>query len=800
MIDWRDRALDLSARWIRPPGQVHDNYTFLARKKFVVDRVPSDAILHVAADTRYVVYLNGKRVGQGPARGTDLRYYIDSYDVAAGLCAGENHLTVRVHCPVHPMTSLAPPVEPAVLLELDSLVHSDKSWQTCLDPAHRADAPMYTHHIGYSDYRDLRKEPIGWETFSDDYDGWLDAHELADANNLGGRKLDPRSILPLTDQSFLPTAVIDEGCVPNHYPDIEDDIEYAALMQMEMHYHLSHAPFDHSANLLQGQPVKVLPVPTLLPNQRLEGAYILLNWQRELCGNLIIDVEGPEGTIIDVGYDEAIDRGRIDTRRVNPNGAVFRFADRYILREGRQRIETRLHERGMSVLQLVFRRFEKPVTIHRVEIANQVYPIAQKAEFDCDLPLINKLYTMCVNTVEACSLDVIVDCPWREQTLWIDDMAQEGLFWLQLTGDSRFIDHNLRISADGTLPNGQIVARYPSLGGMLLPVTSVNWITTLRDNWFYSGDTAPVRELLPVVENALKVYKNWRNDDGLVPDQHGGDMWNFIDWGYGDRLGGITAALNISIANGFKMAAQLNTAVGHNDQAAAHLATSKQFVEAVFKQFWDDDEKHLYDCTEPVDGQRTFSQIPHALGIYADLFNRDQCEAALKAIVDPKAIRAEYGYQLYVLDALVRNGQANRVLNYIEQLWAHKIKAGSPTVWEVYDGRASMTGCGSLCHAFAAYPLMFAQSVVLGVRPLQPAFAEFSLYPQAFPNIRRAQGTAPTPHGLIHVAWSAQDDQSLLIDVTIPDHTTAILAGGQRLAPGQHKQIKVSSSPLISCN
>jgi hypothetical protein len=785
MVEMAHQPMALSARWIAPPGPVSDNYTFLVRRAFDVAAPPARAVLHITAETRYAVYLNGSLVGQGPARGTDKRFFVDSYDVAGRLRAGVNHLAVRVHCPVAGLTSRARPAGPGVLVQLESLVATDATWQTRVDPAHRADAPLYTHHIGYSELRDLRREPVGWETGADGDDQWHAAVELADAAAFDGRGLDPRPILPLTNELLLPAAVIDHGCVPNHYPDVDDDVDYATLMQMEMHYHLSHQCFSNSEALLAGEPVTVTRVPSLLPNQRGEGAYLLLDWEREVCGNLVLDVEGPEGTIIDVGYDEAVDRGRIDTRRVNPNGTVYRFADRYILRGGRQQIDTRLHDRGMRVMQLVVRRFDAPVTIHRVAMVNQIYPTPQRATFECDLPWFDRLVSMCADTIEACSLDVIVDCPWREQTLWIDDLMEEARFWLCLTNDGRYTAHNLRVCADGVLPSGMFPARYPSIPNSLLPVTSANWITALRDHWYHTGDTQLVQELLPTADRALKLYASWRTDEGLVPDQQGEHVWNFIDWGYGDRLGGTTAPLNMIIAAAFRQGAELHRAAGDAAIAAEYDATAGQIIEAILRKFWLPDQQHLYDCTAPKVAGRTFSQLPHAVGVYGDLLDGDYRRAALNTLLDPQAIRAEYGYQLLVLDALVQNGYARDALRHIEELWGHIARSDSKTVWEVFDGRASMTGCGSVCHAYGAYPLMFAHTAVLGVRPLTPGFATFALVPQSL-GIRRAAGSIPTPHGMIEVERVVESNDAMRLTVAVPTGTTAVLADGRRLEAGRH--------------
>ncbi len=95
------------ARWITVPGPHPDNCTFLARRGFTVAQVPRPATLHIAAEARYAVCLNGRYLGSGPARGTHYRYFYDSYE-AGGSARGRSATpspcasTVRSEAPPAP--------------------------------------------------------------------------------------------------------------------------------------------------------------------------------------------------------------------------------------------------------------------------------------------------------------------------------------------------------------------------------------------------------------------------------------------------------------------------------------------------------------------------------------------------------------------------------------------------------------------------------------------------------------------------------------------------------------------------
>lgn len=784
LLNGAPTTVGFSAKWIAPRGAKPDNYTFLARKAFGVSQIPPQAVLRISADSRYVVYLSGQCIGAGPVRGTDRRMFFDSYDVSAALHKGVNYVAVEVHCPVRPVTMMVPPVTPAVWMAIPGLVQTDASWQVRLDPCHRSDSLFYTHHIGYSDYRDLRLELAGWRTFEDGAPGWEEAEEVALGDELGGRVLVPRDIPALSDERYRAACVVGCGSVPTHSPGIEEDLEYAELIETEDHLAAAPHRFENIDALCKGKPMRVNP------HEGGHGAFVIVDFQRELCGNLIMEVEGPAGAIMDVGYDETVEEGRIHPLQVNPNRSVYRYADRYILRSGRQRIENRLQDRGLRVLQLTFRRFTEPVTVHSLEIANRLYPSSVKATFECDRPFLNRLWEMACHTLTTCCSDLFMDCPWREQTLWIDDQPFENLYYLELTCDPAFAARNLRLGADGAMPDGMIPSRYPSTPGIYFRSMPALWTLILSDYHLYTGDTELVRELLPVMGKALSLYDHWRDEDGLVPYEEG--EWNFIDWGYdlnGVTLGGKASALNLLIAGAYKRAAVLYDAVGNVVRAEEFSGLAKRTAQAVSQQFWLEEEGRFYDCTHPPDGRRTVSQIPHALGLHFGLLDFRQASAALEVLFSTEAIRAEYGYQLFVLRALAENGLARQALQAIHDLWGHIVHSDSPSLWEVSGGRSALLNgyiaAGSLCHGYACAPIDFIQRVLLGVKPLKPGFEEFALNPQSL-GVLWVKGDVPTPCGCVHVEWSVEGG-SLRMEAKIPEGTTAIAPNRQRLDAGSHR-------------
>ena len=769
-----------SAIWIMPTGEKKQNYYFLARKEFKMTAKSVRAILRIAADARYAAYVNGVFVGNGPVRGTHQRYFADSYDVASLLRPGTNWIAVEVHCCLKPTYTMVP-FQPALLAEIEGLTATDASWQVRIDPSHRTDSPMYTGQIGFSEWKLMPSEYEGWMTGRDDSKAWGTPLEMEAGESMGGRRTVSRPIAPLSNEQCTPSNIVEIGSVPASI-GVADNLDYATLLSTE-----SHAP----QTVPQGHAdkSKVLSMPLKFePGSEHEGGYVIFDFGREMFGNLSIEVEAPANTIMDVSHSDGIFDGR-----VHALVGKYRFADRFVLNAGRQSVNQRLHTRGFRYLQLTLRDFDSQVRIHDVTLVSRSYFRQPLGAFSCQDPFLDRLWTMCVNTVRACSSDTFMDCPWREQALWTNDQAVTSLYYLALTGDPVFAAHNLQIGADGARPDGIIPPVYPSEMQRVFPVLPSLWTFTLSDYYQYTGDIETLKQLLTVMERGLGVYETWRDTDGLIADQDG--MWNFVDWGYRGGQphpapGGKTAVLNMLIAAAYKRAAALEQVFGNSGRASEYIGRSRQTVKAINAVLWDSSCGCFRDCSAYKEGVApSSSQHPMAIGLYNDLFDEPQRSVVLSNMQSPDLIQAEFYFQHYVLQSLAKHGLVIEALTTIRKMWGVNVRADCDTVWEFHTGHEhapEAMSSHSRCHAFSSAPLYFMQSVILGVRPTQPGFSEFALAPQPG-DLTEAKGVVPTPHGLIRVEWHRTAPGKLKVVVDVPAGTKAVTRSGKVYGTGRHE-------------
>lgn len=93
--DVRNQQWD--AKWITCPGINGSEYgVYYFRKDITLTTVPDRFVVHVSADNRYKLYVNGQYISQGPATGDLMKWRYDSYDLSSYLRPGNNTIAATV--------------------------------------------------------------------------------------------------------------------------------------------------------------------------------------------------------------------------------------------------------------------------------------------------------------------------------------------------------------------------------------------------------------------------------------------------------------------------------------------------------------------------------------------------------------------------------------------------------------------------------------------------------------------------------------------------------------------------------
>jgi hypothetical protein len=209
------------AQWIWSKGDpVPQNFYLYFRKTFTLKEKVISVPIHVTADSRYKLYVNGRFVGRGPVRSDQGWQYYDTYDLAPFLRAGENVVAAIVHqygVPTHSYTLgrggflLQGEVQQrdGRLVRLDT----DSTWRVLPSAAWDRDTPRVSPAIMWMEIYDARKEPVGWQRPGYNDSGWDKPVVLGLPPVDPWENLVPRDIPFLFEKEIFPTAILDLGIV-----------------------------------------------------------------------------------------------------------------------------------------------------------------------------------------------------------------------------------------------------------------------------------------------------------------------------------------------------------------------------------------------------------------------------------------------------------------------------------------------------------------------------------------------------------------------------------------------------------
>lgn len=140
----------------------------------------------------------------------------------------------------------------------------------------------------------------------------------------------------------------------------------------------------------------------------------------------------------------------------------------------------------------------------------------------------------------------------------------------------------------------------------------------------------------------------------------------------------------------------------------------------------------------------------------------------------------------YEVRARFAAGDARGALALTHRTWDRMVDPAGPyytgTFWEkmLADGSVedsptatAKPGFISLAHGWATTPTAALSEYVLGVEPVEPGFARWTVRPEPG-GLRWAQGQVPTPHGPIRVQW--RQGTGFTIRVDVPDATSGRIA------------------------
>ena len=774
------------ANWIWCKGEKSPrNFYLYARKEVEIPAPVEGAEFNLTADSRYQLFINGKLVGRGPARSDPRWQSYDTYEVSSYLHAGKNLIGALIH---HYGVSTASYIQgrggflfqgEVVFANGDRLtILSDDTWRVLPSDAWHKDAPRLNSSLGFQEVYDARLALENWTKKDFDDSKWASAMVIGRPPMAPWISLVPRDIPMLLEKSVFPQAILAIGECQSTEDRWQDISSIAELMAEEVRKPLDTAQVENIEAVLSDDDQYALI------NSPGKDVSLLLDFGKEVVGYPHLELEGPAGVIIDLGYSEILEDGK-----VNPNRDELKTVDRYVTRGGLQTWEA-FSKRGFRYMQVdIHNESLEPLKIYFIGINFSTYPVEHRGAFDCSDELLNQIWEVGRYTLQLCMGDAYEDCPSREQAQWMGDARVEALVNYYSFGDTKLIARCLRQIGQSQLPEGITSALWPIRWANQIPDYCLLWIISLWDYYQYTGDRDLVEELYPRVKRALAWFENHLDQHNLLIDV---PEWIFIDWAPLDERGEITT-LNCLYYKALADMNQMAQLLEKKDEAIYYQRLGKKVKAAINSRLWSNDIGVYLDCRVEDVLSETVSQHANSLAVLYDIAEAGKRDRIYSYIFskDKDVVQVVTPYAMfYVLRALFHSGRYRQAVEIIRQRWGQMLGKGATTFWEVFGDWSH-----SRCHGWSAGPTMLLPAEILGVQAIAPGFEVFQVYPHPV-DLTWAQGIVPTPQGDIAVTWrknhgESSSEAAFELKVYVPEESIAEI-----FIPG----LDSGSNPAITLN
>lgn len=477
---------------------------------------------------------------------------------------------------------------------------------------------------------------------------------------------------------------------------------------------------------------------------------VVLDLGDQVVGYYDLEFFAEEGTVVDLFGIEFISRDRgVQHTWSNRNGM------RYTARAGWNSALS-MKRRSGRYLFLTLRNQRAPVKLRKVRVIESTYPVNRVGSFSCSDAVLNRVWAISERTLQLCMEDAFTDCPLYEQTLWVGDARNEGLFSLTAYGQTDIVARCVRLAAQGLDKFPIVPSHVPtSSNECLLPAWSFLWGISVHDYWFYTGDTDFLRSMWPAVLRNLRGAKSFSSKEGLFSAY----MWNMFDWS-GIDDGHLTVTHNSMLLMGCLDAAIRCGEILGDDEALAWLRGWRVELAAAIDGVWNPSLGSYVDSIHE-DGSPSTETCIHTnmLAVLFDIAGGDKRTQAIANVLAPPDSMTGLGspfVTLYLYEMLEKVGHADRIIDHIVESYVPMLREGATTVWEQFDGGTAFNPDGfptrSHAHAWSSSPIHFLNRLVLGVRPVEPACRRYTISPRVNRHAW-AEGATATLHGPVAVSW-----------------------------------------------
>jgi len=374
--------------------------------------------------------------------------------------------------------------------------------------------------------------------------------------------------------------------------------------------------------------------------------------------------------------------------------------------------------------------------------------------FQCNNETLNQIFDTAAYTCHICVQNYIIEGVKRDRLVWVGDMHPQVLTLRTVFGNIPDVEETIRFTRNST-PLPKWMNSHPTY--------SVWWLIILHDWYQYSGNRAFLDENKEYVIGLTKQIISYIHEDGSDEYPH-----YFLDWPCHDRPEEADGSRAL-IALGLK-----------TSEALANLYEEKELAELCNKRY------------QAMIGRDANSYGAKQVAAMLALSGWWDTQKAGADILENGAKGWSTFMSYYLLKVAAQKDMA-KTLHGLEEYYGAMLNLGATTFWEdfnldwtenaaridevVLEGKKDIHGdygafCykgfrHSFCHGWSSAPTAFLLEDVIGIKILEPGCKKLAIRPN-LGDLEWAEGTYPTPYGVVTVSHKKDANGSIETVVTAP--------------------------------
>lgn len=389
--------------------------------------------------------------------------------------------------------------------------------------------------------------------------------------------------------------------------------------------------------------------------------------------------------------------------------SVCHFGLDFIAEKGENQYRDYFRPVGCRYLEIVA---EEPIEAESLNFIPTSYAFNDR-KFNLEDKTDGEIYKTCVRTLMRCANKHYIDCPWREQGMYVLDSRNQMLCGYYAFKEYALPRFNIIFLAKGITEFGLLSSCPPSpQKDFIIPFFSLIYVVQVYEYVAYSGDKSVIGEVESTLNEIIKTFINRIDSSGLIPRFEGEHFWNFYEWTKGSD--GISNAegevadcptydliLNCAFVLAIEKYGLLLKTVGKE-----YRFPLEEFKKTIRKVFYES-EKGLFRLNSLT---HEYSKLGCSISLLAEIVTGEKAKAVAGNIINNDSIAdCSLSCANFFYDALLKvSGEyKDFILNDIRKKYKYMLDNGATTFWETLNGSAENGGIGSLCHGWSALPIYY---------------------------------------------------------------------------------------------